>query len=149
MNQQPPDADASADYASAPTAEDLAQAPALVVLIGGTITGHDILESYPAEWVVSLEDPEIPGQGATELGTTIPDTPMTARLRERLPVVLAPHRNTLSAHASATRIDILSVAATYSVPAYAVLTNQDGATDEELGALPTPATLDVEGWLSY
>ncbi|GAA1463511.1 hypothetical protein NE857_34015 (plasmid) [Nocardiopsis exhalans] len=133
----------------APTAEELAAEPALVALIGGTITGHEILESYPAEWVVSVEDPEIPGQDATELGTNIADTPLTARLRERLPVVLAPHPNTLGELASVARADILAVAATYGVPAYAVLTNPAGATNEEFQALPTPTALAAEGWLSY
>lgn len=132
-----------------PTPEELAQNPALVVLIGGSVTGHDILESYPTEWVVSVEAPQIPGPGASALGTNIADTPLTARLRERLPVVLAPHRNTLGKSASFARADILAVAATYGVPAYAVLTPSAGAPAEEFEALPSPATLTAEGWLSY
>ncbi|WP_435113565.1 hypothetical protein [Nocardiopsis synnemataformans] len=139
----------AASYTLAPTAENLAANPVLVVLIGDASASQDLLDKYPAEWVVTLEDPELPGQNAHELGTNIADTPLTVRLRERLPAVLAPHPTMIGELATFARTDILTVASTYGVPAYAVLTIEDGATDEESQALPTPDILADEGWSSY
>jgi hypothetical protein len=139
----------TSDYALAPGSEDLAANPALVVLIGDGAAGQDIMQRYPAEWVVSLDDPEIPGQYASELGASTADTPLTVRLRGRLPVVLAPDSTTLGELGEFNRADILAVAATYGVPAHAVLIPEDGDTEQEFPGLPTSAELAAEGWSSY